>query len=461
MGFCIFFLFFVWCTFFSDSRSEIMTGHMITLSIPTINEAGFHGRTVFMETRDKIPNFRASLGAEAVGGNYVCSLSVLLGEVEVWSSKQFSEFLLQGSCVLELTIDGVLQLRDSTGRIGWQTATVGEGVEKVKLLRTGNLVLTDARNQIKWQSFDFPGKIMLWQQRLAVPSQLTSVSTNSTLSFSFSIQYNKIVLYLNSANHKYTYWEYQTHKNRNISYSLLGSTGLKLFDRRHRKMAQIFVNKTGPVRFLALGKEGNLGFYHYSPHKGKFEPSFRAVNATCDLPLACGRYGLCTFSNTCRCLQFTHQSHSVTSNCHEGLTTGFCETEDSLRMVELVGIITVLEGTPQRANVTKEECSRLCMQDCSCAAALFSENRRAETRQGCFLYEFVVGLKQVVDRRNQFYFLVKIPDKIINGKHGSSSNAKKWLLVFGTLVDAVIILLIFAVFFWYCVFRKRKRPTQR
>ncbi|KAG9455193.1 hypothetical protein H6P81_008097 [Aristolochia fimbriata] len=457
-----FFFFFFWVSLFSLSRSDILAGNLITLSIPTSYEAGFHGRTVFSKTRDKVPNFRASLGVEAVDGNYVCSLSVLLGDLEVWTSKQFTEFLLRGSCVAELTRDGVFLLRDSTGRIGWRTATLGESVERVKLLRTGNLVLTDARNQIKWQSFDFPGNVMLWKQRLPVPAQLTWVSANSSLSFSFTIQSDKIALYLNSASRRYSYWEYQTHKQRNISYSLLGSTGLKIFDRGQRKMAQILVDRRMPIRFLALGKEGNLGLYHYSPHRGKFETSFRAVNATCDLPLACGRYGLCTFSNTCRCLQFTHRSNGLSNNCDEGLRNiGFCETEESLRMVELVGISSVLEGTPQGENVTKEECSRLCMKECWCAAASFSENGNGGTRRGCFLYELVVGLKQVVDRRHQSSFLIKVPDRIVEDKSGISSRTKKWLLASGTVVDIVVILLIFAGFFWYFVLRKKKRETER
>ncbi|MCL7036580.1 hypothetical protein MKW94_026472 [Papaver nudicaule] len=78
----------------------------------------------------------------------------------------------------------------------------------------------------------------------------------------------------------------------------LGSTGLKLFDKNHRKFAQISSRKYNPTKFLALSETNeNLGVFHYSLQmrrfffnmKGYIKASFKALNEICDLPLACGK----------------------------------------------------------------------------------------------------------------------------------------------------------------------------
>lgn len=323
-------------------------------------------------------------------------------------------------------------------------------MQRLQILRTGNLVLVDALNRIKWQSFNFPTDVMLWGQRLNVATRLTSFPSNSTSFYSLEIKNDKIALYLNSGKSNYSYWEFKPSKNRNITFIELGSKGLELFNDKNKKIAQIPSHVLEPLRFLALGnKTGNLGLYFYSPIKAQFEATFQALNTTCDLPLACKPYGICTFSNTCSCIRLLTKNEGVGSDCNEGFRGEFCGVGNEMEMIELQDVKCVLRNDPTKVNVSKEECLKLCFDDCKCAAASFSS-----ASQACFLYRLVGGLKQV-DRGSGLSFMVKVPKGSTYGSHGRS-NVKKWVLILVGIVDGLIIFLVLGGLGYYLI-RKRTR----
>lgn len=326
-------------------------------------------------------------------------------------------------------------------------------MQRLQILKTGNLVLDDALNRIKWQSFNFPTDVMLWGQRLNVATRLTSFPSNSTSFYTLEIKNNKIALYLNSGNSNYSYWEFKPSKNRNITFIELGAKGLVLFNDQNKKIAQIRSQVLEPLRFLALGnKTGNMGLYFYSPSKAQFEASFQALNTTCDLPLACKPYGICTFSNTCSCIRLLTKDEGIGSDCNGGFQGGFCGGGNEVEMLELQDVRSVLGDDTSRVNVTKEECLQLCLGDCKCAAASFSS--ASKDSQACFLYRFVGGLKQV-DRGSGMSFMVKVPKGTTRGAHGRS-NVKKWVLILVGVVDGLIILLVLGGIGYYLI-RKRRR----
>lgn len=255
---------------YAHCKSDIHLGYRVTLAIPVEYSMGFIGRAFLMETNQMEPNFKAALSVEPIDGKYSCSLEVFLGDVKVWNSGHYSPFFTSERCVLELTKQGDLQLKGAKEMVGWRTGTSGQGVEVIYLRRlpqnsinklkiheinhslsslvqilqilgTGNLVLVDALNFIKWQSFNFPTNVMLWGQRLNVATRLTSFPSNSSSFYSFEIQHEKIALYLNSGDWNYSYWEFKPSMNRNINYVELGSRGLELFNDKHHKMAS-FLN---------------------------------------------------------------------------------------------------------------------------------------------------------------------------------------------------------------------------
>ncbi|XP_021655162.2 G-type lectin S-receptor-like serine/threonine-protein kinase SD2-5 isoform X2 [Hevea brasiliensis] len=425
----------------------------VALAFPVEYSVGFIGRAFLMETNQMEPNFKAALSVEPIDGKYSCSLEVFLGDVKVWNSGHYSPFFTSERCVLELTKQGDLQLKGEKERVGWRTGTSGQGVEILKILGTGNLVLVDALNLTKWQSFNFPTDVMLRGQRLNVATRLTSFPTNSTAFYSLEIQYNKIALYLNSGRWNYSYWEFKPSKNRNITFAELGSKGLALFNDNHHKMAKISLSKRihHPLGFLALGnKTGNLGLYFYSPDKQRFEAAFQALNTTCDLPLSCKPYGICTFYGTCSCIQFLTNEKGMGSDCSDGFSGGFCGRGE-VEMRELYGVSSVLRAAPTKLNISKVACAKFCLQNCKCVAALYSSEELRE----CHLYGVVMGVKQV-ERGTRWTYMVKVQ----KGSHVGHENSglKKWVLAMVGLIDSLVILLVFGGFAYYLI-RKRRNNT--
>lgn len=330
-------------------------------------------------------------------------------------------------------------------------------MQRLHILRTGNLVLVDSFNFIKWQSFNFPTDVMLGGQRLNVATRLTSFPENSTFFFSLEIEYNKIALYLISGMWNYSYWEFKPTKNRNITFIELGSKGLELFNDKHKKIAQVPSRVIQPLRFLSLGyKTGNLGLYFYSPIKAKFEATFQALNNTCDLPSACKPYGICTFSNACSCIRLKTKEDRISADCNGGVAGGFCG-KGEVEFLELEGVSSVLRGTNRIVNISKEACVNLCLEDCKCAAALYTSGKESTEQQECFLYGIVVGLKQV-ERGSGKVFMVKVP-KGTHGDHGRS-NVKQWVLILVGVVDGLIILLVLGGIGYYLVQKRRKNSLQ-
>ncbi|CAK9153754.1 unnamed protein product [Ilex paraguariensis] len=436
--------------------SDVHIGYRVILAVPMSYSRNFTGRAFLMETAQMAPKFRAALSVEAVEQKYSCSLDVFLGDVKVWSSGHLSKFYTTEKCVIQLTRDGDLQLTGQKDSVGWRSGTSGQGVERLHLLRTGNLVLVDGLNLIKWQSFNFPTDIMLWGQRLSSETRLTSFPSNSSLFYSFEIQHDKIALYLNSGKRKYSYWEYKPSKDRNLTFVELASKGIELYSDKHSRIGQITSQRLEPLRFLALGTNtGNLGLYYYSPDKGNFEASFQAINTTCDLPLACKPYGICTFSNACSCIRLITRGEGLNSDCDEGISEGFCGRNQA-DMLELQSVSSVLRGIPQGLNISKKVCAGLCIEDCNCVAALYSSGTGDSSLQECFLYGMVRGLKQV-NRGSGLSYMVKFP-KETSKDHGKSSGLKKWVLVVVGVVDGLIILLVLGGIGYYVV-QKRRRNT--
>ncbi|KAL8517111.1 hypothetical protein ACS0TY_015362 [Phlomoides rotata] len=430
------------------SESDILIGYQLTLAIPAENSEGFLGRAFLMEAHQTEPRFRVAISVEATGGRFACSLDVFLGDVRVWSSGHLSTFYTKDRCVVELIENGELRLKGENGRVGWKSGTSGQGVKRLRLLKTGNLVLIDDLNLIKWQSFNFPTDMMLWGQRLSSQTRLTSFPINSSLFYSMEIQDNKMELFLNLGKWKYSYWEHRLSINRNITFVQLTSDGLDIFNGNQR-FDQIKSNGPDAIRFLTLeNTTGNLRLYHYSLEKGKFEASYQALNFTCDLPLACKPYGICMPSGSCSCIRLIENG----PNCCEGSFDGACGTS-AAEMVELGGVASVLRSGSYKENVRKQECGRACLDDCNCVAAQYEEGFGE-----CLLYRIARGVKKV--ERSGVTYMVKV-GKGVNHGHGKNSVVKKWVLIVVGVVDGFIIFLVLGGFGFYIIWKRRKNLPVR
>ncbi|KAK9723643.1 hypothetical protein RND81_05G015200 [Saponaria officinalis] len=441
--------------------NNIPLNYRFTISIPMEYNEGFNGRAYVMETNQMPLNFRTAVSVDADQGRYSCTLQVFLGSVMVWSSGHHLRFYTLDVCVLELNEFGDLRLKGYNGQIGWRTATSGQGVQKLQLLDNGNLVLLDAQENIKWQTFNFPTNVLLMGQKLSVATHLTSpflTNNNTTSFFSFEIHYDKLALYFNSVdnnkNVKYSYWEFQPSPTTNITFIDLSSNGLDLFDPLYRNFSQIVPPVRQQVRFVVLDNDtGNLGFYYYSPYKDKFEASFEVLNDTCDLPLACSPYGICTFSNTCSCIRLLMNysgDHTSKNDCEDGITKGLCR-KDRVEMLELKDASSVVRNPTIMSNVSKNECANSCLNDCECAAALYSSSVGE-----CMFYETVKGVKQV-NAGSGLSYLVKVSRASL-GKQ-KKSGLRKWVLVLVVVVDGFILCVVVGGLAYFGIWWTRRRSS--
>ncbi|AEE78829.1 putative protein [Arabidopsis thaliana] len=431
-------------------KSDISLGNSLTLTSPLEYTPGFMGKAYIIETESsstREPGFKAALTMESSDkddGRYLCSLQIFLGDVRVWSSGHYSKMYVSSKCIIELTKDGDLRLKSSYKHVGWRSGTSGQGVERLEIQSTGNLVLVDAKNLIKWQSFNFPTDVMLSGQRLDVATQLTSFPNDSTLFYSFEVLRDKIALFLNLNKLKYSYWEYKPReKNTTVNFVRLGLKGLDLFDDNSRIIGRI---EQPLIRFLALGnRTGNLGLYSYKPEKGKFEATFQAVSDTCDLPVACKPYGICTFSKSCSCIKVVSNGYCSSINGEEAVSVKrLCDHE----MVELNGVTTVLRNGTQVRNISKERCEELCKKDCECGAASYSVSE-----ESCVMYGIVMGVKQI-ERVSGLSYMVKIPKGV--RLSDEKSNVRKWVVGLVGGIDGFVILLLISGFAFYFIRKRRK-----
>lgn len=264
--------------------------------------------------------------------------------------------------------------------------------------------------------------------------------------YSFEVHSDKLALYLIFKDQKYLYWELKPPSNASISHVRLGSRGLKLFNRKSKKIGQILAPDQEKVRYLALGITGNLQLYYASKSYTNmivFESSYEAIQNVCDLPLPCGLYRVCTFSYNSTCLDMPRM---------EGGYTGFCDNSynSEMQMVELQGADTVLRTDRSRKNSTKEECVSSCMDDCLCAAAL-------HTKQECFQYGLAAGAREARGRAESSYW-VKVPKD--TDEHGISSRLVNIFLLLGEIVNIIAICCILGgIWYWILRIRQNRREN--
>jgi hypothetical protein len=132
MGLCTQISFFL-STFFLQTFSSLdfPIGSEVSLPVPSLYQYGFRGRAYVLDSLSNSPKFRAALNVEAINGRYFCSLILLFDDFKVWASDHVAKFMPVGACVLELTHDGNLQLKDQFGHIGWQSDTSHQSVKVI------------------------------------------------------------------------------------------------------------------------------------------------------------------------------------------------------------------------------------------------------------------------------------------------------------------------------------------
>ncbi|ONK77621.1 uncharacterized protein A4U43_C02F8700 [Asparagus officinalis] len=166
------------------------------------------------------------------------------------------------------------------------------------LLNSSNLqIIGKTHQQILWQSFDFPSDTIVEHQNLTSKSTLFSADRR----FSSRLGPTYLALYIQNLG---MYWKrtaLQAKARIDFAqgpiYARLDPTGFLGLYQNETAIVDVVsfdtfnagVKKT--LRRLTLEPDGNLKAYYWSG--SNWVSDFAAISQTCDLPAACGPYGLC------------------------------------------------------------------------------------------------------------------------------------------------------------------------
>ncbi|WCJ44608.1 G-type lectin S-receptor-like serine/threonine-protein kinase At5g35370 [Euphorbia peplus] len=352
--------------------------------------------------------FKATIFSPGGGGDntfYLCVIHAASNTI-IWSANRDAPISSSGK--MDLTHEGI-QVSDHDGNIKWSTPPLRSSVEALMLTEMGNLVLLDKNNVSLWESFQNPTDTIVMGQQLPQGAVLVSAISNVDLStgdYRFSVTDSDGVLKW----HGKIYWKLSMETNafRNsdylVDYMVLNRTGFFLMGLNGSAVViQMSLVHSSDFSFVQLGSSGQFIISRFSGTK--MEHEFVGPANGCQIPLACGRIGLCTMSSrpTCSCpVGFNGGSSSQTSsNClpNDGLTlpSACNSTKNSsnhlnsssvsyIRLAYGMDYFAIDFSEPKRFGVNLSVCQNLCLEDCSCLG-IFYENSTGS----CYALENELG----------------------------------------------------------------------
>ncbi|XP_019188062.1 PREDICTED: PAN domain-containing protein At5g03700 [Ipomoea nil] len=315
----------------------------------------------------------------------------------------------------ELFFNGSLVVSDPRSGVFWSTYTDGD---RVWLSNTSNLQIQKGVSfeSVLWQSFDFPTNTLVENQNFT--SAMSLVSSNGLYSMRLGSDF--IGLYAkfgHGPDPGQLYWKHtalqakaEIINGQGPIYAILKSDGyLGMYqngsvpvDVESFNSYQVFVSG---VRRLRLEQDGNLNGYFWTG--SSWAPDYNAISDPCELPNACGSYGLCEPGKGCSCLDnATELTASGTCASPENQDSGdLCQAFQSkyktlrrngveLPFKELMGYVKM---------ESFEECESACEVNCSCWGAVYSNSSGF-----CYTLEYPVGtLVRVMDESKMGFFKVR------------------------------------------------------
>ncbi|KAJ0095702.1 hypothetical protein Patl1_16333 [Pistacia atlantica] len=392
----------------------------------------------------------------------------------VWSSNRNKP--VRNNTDLLLTRDGDLMLQEFDGTLVWSTNTKGKSVAGLKLTESGNLVLFDTNNSIVWQSFDHPTDTLLLGQKLYSNSdQLTASTSPNNYSegglYSLSLTNKGLSAFMESDPSLVYNTEIRGEGNRSEPhYAILlnGSFAVFTKDSHLRQWDSNFsLPNATPLQHVSLDYDGHLRAYDMVDYEWQSVTDIFNMDS-CDYPLVCGRYGICSKSSKdFDCWEYGicskwGEDHTALCSCPQPDDTKLsyfrptddrhpnlgCSEVNSLscskfkyqQMVELKNV-SHLKGPVHTKNTDVKSCKLDCLKNCSCKAAMLDSSRN------CYLESQIFSLKNVDPDTEvdpiRFFLKVQDDSSVIKGKKGQRITILGWSLgVFSGLLLIIGIIYI-------------------
>ncbi|XP_010247276.1 PREDICTED: G-type lectin S-receptor-like serine/threonine-protein kinase LECRK2 [Nelumbo nucifera] len=298
---------------------------------------------------------------------------------------------------LQLTTNAGLLLLTGQGEER-RISNVSDSVSFAAMLDSGNFVLFSANFTVLWESFRFPTNTLLGGQYFPMGSQLlSSVSDTdySTGRFRLGMQKDGNLV-LGPKDDDNPYWASGTNGVQGSNVQLyLNSTGYLSIGNNSGYEAWRVGNGSSSVTngtaiFRAkLDNDGIFRLYSHSLDGNNVFTSVSTVWEALSKDKKCQVKGLCGFNSyckmvgmepVCKCLpgfDFIYPTQMF-EGCQRNFTQGCCRGRERkiTAFYEIITMDNLLWGEDNPyfyASLTKEDCSKSCLEDCYCGAALFKD----------------------------------------------------------------------------------------
>ncbi|KAF2296668.1 hypothetical protein GH714_001046 [Hevea brasiliensis] len=349
---------------------------------------------------------------------YLCVIHVASGTI-IWSANRDAP--ISSSCKMELTVQGI-SIAGQDGNLKWATPPLRSSVHALLLTEMGNLVLLDRFNGSLWESFHYPTDTIVIGQHLPEGAILSSAVSDDDLStgdYQLAITDSDAILQWQGQ----AYWklsmDIRAYKNSNyiVEYMAINRTGLFLFG--HSGSAVVIQISLSPSDFRTaqLGASGRFMIRRFSASDR--EQEFLGPINDCQIPLICGKIGLCmdTKSNraTCSCPQGFHRVSQNSSGC---MPSGrslprACDSTSQLNPSALsysrlgydMDYFSIDFSEPVRYGVNLSVCQEFCTSDCSCLGIFY-----ANSSGSCYALENDLGsiISSAADDDDDLWGYIKV-----------------------------------------------------
>ncbi|GLJ35729.1 hypothetical protein SUGI_0717660 [Cryptomeria japonica] len=309
----------------------------------------------------------------------------------VWSSNR--DQMVQENAALILSSTGELVLKDADGSLVWSTNTSTQSFQRMEIGESGNLVLYNPDGGIIWQSFDYPTDTILIGQKLKVDQKLianTSPKNTSEGRFYCTLLHDCFAMFTASAPAKMYFRYPELPACVEFSYAQFDNQSVHIYF-QGRRSPSINLSVPKDSLYFKLDWDGNLKVCSILQTIGRYSPDYLPSFVKYHHPRPCGDYGVCT-NGQCSCPKDGNAFKPIDAaepdqGCapHVPLACSEKSRRQDHHFLELehVSYFTYLyENSSTPGLVSRDECKRLCLENCSCKAAFFRQQKEKDEDDG-------------------------------------------------------------------------------
>ncbi|XP_042977297.1 G-type lectin S-receptor-like serine/threonine-protein kinase LECRK1 isoform X1 [Carya illinoinensis] len=302
---------------------------------------------------------------------------------------------VSSNVVLQLTRDRGLLLQTEQGSVA--ISAVEEPSASAAMLDSGNFVLYNQDSRVIWESFKFPTDTILGGQNLSAEDELvSSVSKHNQSSGQFSLRMqedgNLVAYPVNSSYAQYdSYWSTGTDNYGSSTQLTLSHLGV-LFLRNDALVVRVLANSSYPnknngtiIHRATLDADGIFRLYVHrfeSFNSSSTLVNWSALPNQCEVNGFCGLNSYCSSEGSkavCNCYPsfvFVNPINKF-QGCYRSFTNDGCRQVKEPAMLYRIDILENMRWGDYPYSVVpakKEDCGKLCLEDCNCAAILYTND---------------------------------------------------------------------------------------